>query len=275
MAEQNNSDVGLIGLAVMGQNLALNMADHGFKVAVFNRTTKVTHEFVDANPDTPGGLVGCETLADFLAAVKTPRKIVILVKAGPAVDIVTTQLIEAGLAKEDILVDCGNSQWTDTIRREKEYSDRCRFFGSGVSGGEIGARFGPSLMPGGDAQAWKLLEPIWTAIAAKVDAATGKPLETATPGHPITGGIPCSAYIGENGAGHYVKMIHNGIEYIDMQLISEAYFLLRNLLQISAEELSRIFASWNEGDLDSYLIEITADILKQRDPERPDAFLVD
>ncbi len=196
-------------------------------------------------------------------------------KAGPAVDIVATQLIEAGLAKEDILVDCGNSQWTDTIRREKEYSDRCRFFGSGVSGGEIGARFGPSLMPGGDAQAWKLLEPIWTAIAAKVDAATGKPLETATPGHPVTGGIPCSAYIGENGAGHYVKMIHNGIEYIDMQLIGEAYFLLRNLLHISAEELSQIFARWNEGDLDSYLIEITADILKQRDPERPDAFLVD
>lgn len=275
MAEQNKADVGLIGLAVMGQNLALNMADHGFKVAVFNRTSKVTKEFVDANPNTPGGLVGCETLADFLAAVKTPRRIVILVKAGPAVDIVATQLIEAGLAKEDILVDCGNSQWTDTIRREKEYSDRCRFFGSGVSGGEIGARFGPSLMPGGNAEAWKLLEPVWTAIAAKVDAATGKPIETATPGHPVTGGVPCSAYIGENGAGHYVKMIHNGIEYIDMQLIGEAYFLLRNLLPISAGELSRIFASWNEGDLDSYLIEITADILKQRDPERPDAFLVD
>ena len=153
MAEKNSADVGLIGLAVMGQNLALNMADHGFEVAVFNRTSKVTKDFVDANPNTPGGLVGCENLADFLAAVKTPRKIVILVKAGPAVDIVAKQLIEAGLEKEDILVDCGNSQWTDTIRREKDYSDQCRFFGSGVSGGETGARFGPSLMPGGDGEA--------------------------------------------------------------------------------------------------------------------------
>ncbi|MBM2802198.1 MAG: 6-phosphogluconate dehydrogenase, decarboxylating [Deltaproteobacteria bacterium] len=275
MAEENSADVGLIGLAVMGQNLALNMADHGFKVSVYNRTSKVTKDFIDANPNTPGGLVGCENLSDFLAAVKTPRKIVMLVKAGPAVDMVAKQLIEAGLEKEDILVDCGNSQWTDTIRREKEYSDRCRFFGSGVSGGEIGARFGPSLMPGGNGEAWKLLEPIWTAIAAKVDAETGKPIETATPGHPVTGGVACSAYIGENGAGHYVKMIHNGIEYIDMQLIGEAYFLLRNLLQVTAEKLSQIFGRWNEGDLDSYLIEITADILKQRDPEHPEAFLVD
>ena len=275
MAEKNSADVGLIGLAVMGQNLALNMADHGFKVAVFNRTTKVTKDFVDANPNTPGGLVGCENLADFLAAVNTPRKIVILVKAGPAVDDVVKQLIEAGIEKADILVDCGNSQWTDTIRREQDYSDQCRFFGSGVSGGEIGARFGPSLMPGGDGEAWKLLEPIWNAIAAKVDAATGKPIETATPGRPVTGGVPCSAYIGENGAGHYVKMIHNGIEYIDMQLIGEAYFLLRNVLPASAGELSQIFGHWNEGDLDSYLIEITADILKQRDPDHPDTFLVD
>jgi len=275
MAEKTRADVGLIGLAVMGQNLALNMADHGFKVAVFNRTVRVTKDFIDAHPDTPGGLLGCENLANFLGAVNAPRKIVILVKAGPAVDIVAKQLIEAGLDKEDLLVDCGNSQWTDTIRREKEYSDRCRFFGSGVSGGEIGARFGPSLMPGGDAEAWKLLEPIWTAIAAKVDAETGKPIETAKPGHPVTGGVPCSAYIGENGAGHYVKMIHNGIEYIDMQLIGEAYFLLRNLLDVSAEELSQIFARWNEGVLDSYLIEITADILKQRDPDHRQAFLVD
>ena len=275
MAEKSRADVGLIGLAVMGQNLALNMADHGYKVAVFNRTSTVTKVFIEANPNTPGGLVGCENLSDFLAAVNTPRKIVMLVKAGPAVDIVAKQLIEAGLEKADILVDCGNSQWTDTIRREKEYSGRCRFFGSGVSGGEIGARFGPSLMPGGDAEAWKHLAPIWTAIAAKVDAETGKPIETAKPGRPVTGGVPCSAYIGENGAGHYVKMIHNGIEYIDMQLIGEAYFLLRNLLHVGAAELSQIFARWNEGDLDSYLIEITADILKQRDPEHPDAFLVD
>lgn len=275
MAEKNSADVGLIGLAVMGQNLALNMADHGFAVAVFNRTSKVTKDFADANPNTPGGLVACENLSEFLGALKRPRKIVILVKAGPAVDDIVKQLIEAGIDKEDLLVDCGNSQWTDTIRREKDYSDRCRFFGSGVSGGEIGARFGPSLMPGGNGEAWKLLEPIWNAIAAKVDAATGKPIETATPGRPVIGGIPCSAYIGENGAGHYVKMIHNGIEYIDMQLIGEAYFLLRNLLPISAGELSQIFGRWNEGVLDSYLIEITADILKQRDPAHPEAFLVD
>jgi 6-phosphogluconate dehydrogenase len=275
MAEKTSADVGLIGLAVMGQNLALNIADHGFRVAVFNRTGRVTKDFIEANPSTPGGLIGCENLSELLVAVKKPRKIVILVKAGPAVDTVVKQLIEAGVEKEDLIVDCGNSQWTDTIRREKEYSDRCRFFGSGVSGGEIGARFGPSLMPGGDAEAWKHLEPIWTAIAAKVDAETGKPIETAKPGHPVTGGVPCSAYIGENGAGHYVKMIHNGIEYIDMQLIGEAYFLLRNLLHLNAEELSQIFARWNEGDLDSYLIEITADILKQRDPEHPEVFLVD
>jgi 6-phosphogluconate dehydrogenase len=210
-----------------------------------------------------------------LAAVKRPRKIIVLVKAGSAVDAVAKQLLEAGLEKDDLIVDCGNSQWTDTIRREKDYANRCRFFGSGVSGGEVGARFGPSLMPGGDAAAWKHLEPIWNAIAAKVDPHTGKPIETGKPGRPVQGGVPCAAYIGENGAGHYVKMIHNGIEYIDMQLIGEAYFLLRNLLDVSAEELSQIFARWNQGDLDSYLIEITADILKQRDPDHPEAFLVD
>ena len=275
MAETTSADVGLIGLAVMGQNLALNMADHSFKVAVFNRTIRVMKDFVAANPATPGGLVGCENLSEFLAAIKKPRKIIVLVKAGPAVDLVTQQLIESGVEKDDLVVDCGNSQWTDTIRREKEFSDRCRFFGSGVSGGETGARFGPSLMAGGAAESWKHLEPIWNSIAAKVDAQTGKPIETATPGHPVEGGVPCSAYVGENGAGHYVKMIHNGIEYIDMQLIGEAYFLLRKSLHLEPEELSQIFARWNEGDLDSYLIEITADILKQRDPDHPEAFLVD
>src|ERR671918_2852915 len=226
MAKENSGDVGLVGLAVMGQNLALNMADHGFKVAVFNRTTQVTKDFVAANPDTPGGLVGCEKLVDLLAAVKRPRKIIVLVKAGSAVDTVAKQLIEAGLEKDDLIVDCGNSQWTDTIRREKQYADRCRFFGSGVSGGEVGARFGPSLMPGGHPASWEHLRPIWEAIAAKVDPRTGKPREDWAPGRPVTGGEPCTAYIGTNGAGHYVKMVHNGIEYIDMQLISEAYHLL-------------------------------------------------
>jgi 6-phosphogluconate dehydrogenase len=275
MAEKTLADVGLIGLAVMGQNLALNMADHGFKVAVFNRTTQVMKDFIAANPNTPGGLIGCEELADLVAVVKKPRKVVVLVKAGPAVDAVTKQLIEAGVERDDLVVDCGNSQWTDTIRREQEYFGRCRFFGSGVSGGEIGARFGPSLMPGGDPQAWKHLEPIWNAIAAKVDPETGKPIETAVPGKPVESGVPCTAYIGENGAGHYVKMVHNGIEYIDMQLIGEAYFLIRNLLKLRPDELAEIFSQWNAGDLDSYLIQITSDILKQRDPRHPNEFLVD
>jgi len=275
MAEQTQADIGLIGLAVMGENLALNIADHGFKVAVFNRTTQVMKDFIAANPDTPGGLIGCESLTDLLAAVKKPRKIIVLVKAGAAVDTVAQQLIGAGLEKDDLIIDCGNSQWTDTIRREKDYSRHCRFFGSGVSGGEIGARFGPSLMPGGDAQAWRNLEPIWKAIAAKVDPVTGKAIETAKPGQPVKDGIPCTAYIGENGAGHYVKMIHNGIEYIDMQLISEAYFLMRSLLSLQPDELAQIFDRWNRGDLDSYLIEITADLLKQRDPRGGDSFLVD
>ena len=275
MAEKTLADVGLVGLAVMGQNLALNMADHGFKVAVFNRTTQVMKDFIAANRNTTGGLVGCEKLTDLVVAVKKPRKIIILVKAGPAVDTVTKKLVEAGVERDDLIVDCGNSQWTDTIRREKEYSAHCRFFGSGVSGGEIGARFGPSLMPGGDPQAWKHLEPIWKAIAAKVDPQTGKPIETAVPGKPVESGVPCTAYIGENGAGHYVKMVHNGIEYIDMQLIGEAYFLIRNLLNLRPDELAEIFAQWNEGDLDSYLIQITADILKQRDPRHANEFLVD
>ena len=274
MAERT-ADVGLVGLAVMGQNLALNMADHGFKVAVFNRTTDVMRDFIAVNPKVPGGLVGCDKLTDLVAAVKTPRKIVLLVKAGPAVDAVTKQLIDAGVERDDLIVDCGNSQWTDTIRREKEYSAHCRFFGSGVSGGEIGARFGPSLMPGGDPRAWKHLEPVWKAIAAKVDRKSGKPIETGLPGKPVKGGIPCTAYIGENGAGHYVKMVHNGIEYIDMQLIGEAYFLLRRLFDFRPDELADIFARWNEGDLDSYLIQITADILRQCDPRHPDEFLVD
>ena len=155
MATEELADIGLIGLAVMGENLALNIADHGFRVAVYNRTTQVMKDFIAANPDTPGGLIGCASLPELLAAIKKPRKIIILVKAGPAVDTVTQQLVDAGLEKDDLVIDCGNSLWTDTIRRERDYAGHCRFFGSGVSGGEIGARFGPSLMPGGDAQAWQ------------------------------------------------------------------------------------------------------------------------
>jgi 6-phosphogluconate dehydrogenase len=269
------ADIGLIGLAVMGQNLALNIADHGFKVAVYNRTEKTMRDFVAANPSTPGGLVGCATMRELVAAIKAPRKFIILVKAGPAVDAVVKELLDAGVEANDIVVDCGNSLWTDTIRREKDYASRCKFFGSGVSGGEVGARFGPSLMPGGDPASWAHLKPIWEAVAAKVDEKTGKPIETYAPGKPVTGGVPCTAYLGPNGAGHYVKMVHNGIEYIDMQLICEAYTLLEHLLGARPDELGKVFARWNDGDLDSYLIQITADILGQRDPKHPEAFLVD
>jgi 6-phosphogluconate dehydrogenase len=169
---------------------------------------------VAGHGDTPGGLVGAPALRDFVAALKKPRKILILVKAGAPVDAVVEQLLGVGVEPDDIVVDCGNSLWTDTIRREKQYADRCRFFGSGVSGGEVGARFGSSLMPGGHPASWEHLRPIWEAIAAKVDPKTGKPLEEWAPGKPVTGGEPCTAYIGPNGAGHYVKMVHNGIEYI-------------------------------------------------------------
>jgi 6-phosphogluconate dehydrogenase len=269
------ADVGLIGLAVMGQNLALNMADHGYRVAVYNRTTATMDQFVADNPDTPGGLVGCSSLERLITVLKRPRKIIILVKAGPAVDAIIEQLIEAGLDPTDLVVDCGNSLWTDTIRRETQYANRCRFFGSGVSGGEVGARFGPSLMPGGHPESWKHLQPIWEAIAAKVDGKTGEPLENYVPGKPVVGGEPCTAYIGPNGAGHYVKMVHNGIEYIDMQLISEAYHLLRQLGSLGYEELSRVFSEWNRGELSSYLIQITADILQQRDPTNRRRFLLE
>jgi 6-phosphogluconate dehydrogenase len=269
------ADIGLIGLAVMGQNLALNIADHGFKVAVYNRTVTTMQTFVAGNPNTPGGLVPAESMRDLVRAIKRPRKFIVLVKAGSAVDAVVKELLEAGVEADDIVVDCGNSLWTDTIRREKEYASSCKFFGSGVSGGEVGARFGPSLMPGGDPASWKHLEPIWKAVAAKVDPATGKPIETGEPGKPVVGGEPCTAYLGPNGSGHYVKMVHNGIEYIDMQLIGEAYALLRNLCGMRPDELGDVFAKWNDGDLDSYLIQITADILRQKDPAHPNEFLVD
>jgi 6-phosphogluconate dehydrogenase len=278
MADKAVADIGLIGLAVMGQNLALNIADHGFVVAVYNRTTHTMEEWVGKvkreEPCAPR-VVGCKTVEELVAAVKRPRKFIILVKAGAAVDAVVKELIAAGIDNDDIVVDCGNSLWTDTIRREREYAAKCKFFGSGVSGGEVGARFGPSMMPGGDPNSWKHLKPIWEAVAAKVDAKSGKPMENYAPGKPVQGGVPCTAYLGPNGAGHYVKMVHNGIEYIDMQLVGEAYWLMTNLLGMKAPELSKVFAAWNEGDLDSYLIQITADILQQKDPEHPEGYLVD
>jgi 6-phosphogluconate dehydrogenase len=268
----NSADVGLVGLAVMGQNLVLNMADHGFTVAVYNRTTATMDEWIAKitreEPSAPR-VLGRADLAAFVRTLQRPRKIIILVKAGKPVDDVIAQL-EPLVEKGDIIIDGGNSQWTDTIRREKELAGKgILFIGSGVSGGEEGARFGPSLMPGGAPAAWKQLKPIWQAIAAKVDPKTGKPLEGAAPGHPVIGGVPCTAHIGPDGAGHYVKMVHNGIEYGDMQLICEAYFLLKHLLGLSAGELSAIFEEWNEGDLDSYLIQITTEILAQKDPSDP------
>src|SRR5208283_4239335 len=261
-----HSDIGLIGLAVMGQNLALNIADHGFQISVYNRTTANTDKFGAENPKTPGAVVGTKTLEEFVKSLSKPRKIVILVQAGKGTDAVIDSLVPL-LENGDIVIDGGNSLWTDTIRREKAYAERgLRFIGSGVSGGEEGARFGPSLMPGGAFDAWLELKPIWEAIAAKVDAKTGKPILGGAPGKPVTGGVPCTAYIGENGAGHYVKMVHNGIEYGDMQMICEAYALLRGLLGLKPADMGAIFTEWKKGILDSFLIEITADILRQRDP---------
>jgi len=222
-ANNQRSDIGLVGLAVMGQNLALNIADHGFRISVYNRTREKMEAFVDSHPDQSGGLVGCATLEDLVTSLKRPRKIIVMVKAGSGTDAVIDQLAPR-LDEGDILIDGGNSKWTDTIAREQRLAERgLRFIGTGISGGEEGARFGPSLMPGGQADAWRELEPVWTAIAAKVDPDTGKPLLGAEPGKPVEGGEPCTAYIGPDGAGHYVKMVHNGIEYADMQMICEAY----------------------------------------------------
>jgi 6-phosphogluconate dehydrogenase len=260
------SDIGLVGLAVMGQNLALNIADHGFQISVFNRTTEKTDKFVADNPGTPGGIIGSKTIAEFVASISKPRKIILLVKAGPGTDAVIDELTPL-LEKGDIVIDGGNSLFTDTIHREKAYTDKgLRFIGSGVSGGEEGARYGPSLMPGGEFQAWLELKPIWEAVAAKVDEKTGKPLLGGSPGKPVVGGVPCTAYMGTDGAGHYVKMVHNGIEYGDMQMICEAYALMKGLLGLKPAEMSAIFAEWNKGILDSYLIEITSDVLQQKDP---------
>jgi 6-phosphogluconate dehydrogenase len=279
------ADIGLIGLAVMGQNLVLNIADHGFDVAVHNRTTETMNRWLDAIADSEpsaGRVHGHAELADFVNAIKPPRKIILLVKSTAvlptdrdAVDKVIEQLLPL-LDADDIIIDGGNSNWNATIRREKELRDKgYKFIGSGVSGGEVGARFGPSLMPGGDPEAWAGLAPIWNAIAAKVDPDTGDPIEDDAPGRPVERGEPCTALIGPDGAGHFVKMVHNGIEYIDMQLICEAYMLMKHLLGMSAGAMGKVFEKWNAGDLSSYLIEITADILQQPDPVNGEGYLVD
>lgn len=277
-SQDNLADIGLIGLAVMGQNLVLNIADHGYKVAVYNRTTAKTEAFLkkaQVNEPAFPNLVGTKTLKQFVAAIAKPRKIILLVQAGRGTDAVIDSLVPL-VDKGDIIIDGGNSLWTDTIRREKDLTAKgIEFIGSGVSGGETGARFGPSLMPGGSKSAWKSLQPIWKAIASKVDKKTGAELRGAEPGKPIKGGETCTAHIGPDGAGHYVKMVHNGIEYIDMQLICEAYAIMKNLLKMKAGEIGKVFEEWNKGELSSYLIEITADILQQKDPRTPRKFLVD
>jgi 6-phosphogluconate dehydrogenase len=265
-----SADVGLIGLAVMGQNLALNMADHGYRVAVYNRTTAVTERFVAANPPAifgpaGGALVPASELRDFVASLERPRRVIMMVKAGAPTDAVIASLAPL-LERGDVIVDGGNAHFTDTIRREKALGELgLLFVGSGVSGGEEGARFGPSLMPGGRPEAWARIEPIWVDIAAKVDASTGKPLPGAAPGRPISGGVPCTTYIGANGAGHYVKMVHNGIEYADMELIAEAWHVLTGVLGQSTARTAEVFAEWNQGALDSFLIEITAEVLRHVD----------
>ncbi|MCZ2723238.1 NADP-dependent phosphogluconate dehydrogenase [Marinomonas sp. 15G1-11] len=263
-------NIGFVGLGVMGKSLALNLADHGYKVAGFDLDPNKVKDVLDTEQSerrsdiSEARIIGCKTLKEMLPKLTTPRVIVLLVPAGEPVDIICRQLIESGLEADDIVVDCGNSQWTDTIRRESEYRGKLKFFGTAVSGGEVGARFGPSLMPGGDADSWKYLQPMWEAVSAKV-AEDGSQIIKNIPGDPVTEGEPCTTYLGPNGAGHYVKMVHNGIEYADMQLICEAYHLLRSLLGYEPEEIGKIFEKWNQGELNSYLVEITADILQQYD----------
>ena len=242
----SKSDFGLIGLAVMGQNLVLNVESRGFQVSVYNRTTATTDEFIAAHPGKK--LVGSQTLEEFVQSLATPRKIQIMVKAGGPVDAVIEQLIPL-LDQGDIIIDGGNSLYTDTERRDAYLTEKgLRFIGAGVSGGEEGARKGPSIMPGGPLSTWDVMKPIFESISAKVD------------------GEPCVTHIGPGGAGHYVKMIHNGIEYGDMQLICEAYNIFK-AAGFTAAELGQVFTDWNNGDLESYLIQITAEIFKQNDPE--------
>jgi len=236
------ADIGLVGLAVMGQNLVLNMNDNGFTVAVYNRTSSKVDEFMDG-PAKGTNIIGCHDLKGFVESLKIPRRVMLMVKAGPVVDKFIEQLVPY-LDKGDIIIDGGNSLYNDSDRRTHELHRKgILFVGTGVSGGEEGARFGPSIMPGGNHAAWPAVKPIFQSIAAKVD------------------GEACCDWVGNDGAGHYVKMVHNGIEYGDMQLICEAYQLMREGLGMSGNEIQAVFAEWNEGVLDSYLIEITRDIL--------------
>ncbi|MFM8271155.1 MAG: decarboxylating NADP(+)-dependent phosphogluconate dehydrogenase [Gemmata sp.] len=247
------ADIGLVGLAVMGENLVLNMESRGYTVAVYNRSTDKVEKFVSGRGKGKK-FVGASSPQEFVASIKRPRKVVILVKAGQAVDD-TIEMIAPHLESGDILIDGGNTHFPDTTRRMKALAAKgIRYVGSGVSGGEEGALKGPSIMPGGDASAWPEIKPIFQAIAAKVKGTGGA--EAA-----------CCDWVGPEGSGHFVKMVHNGIEYGDMQLICESYQLLKDCLGLAPAEMSDIFKKWNKGVLDSYLIEITADILAYTDPE--------
>ena len=268
-------DVGVVGLGVMGKNLALNIADNHYSVAAFDLDTeKVEGVVLQEKSDRASSkqshisprIHGCNNLSEMLFSLEKPRVLVLSVPAGAPVDGVCNALIEAGIEKDDIVIDTGNSLWTDTVEREARYAELFIFFSSAVSGGEMGARFGPSLMPSGDMKAWNRIKPIWEAIAAKVDPQTGLPIDRQEPGNPVIEGEPCTTYIGPAGAGHYVKMVHNGIEYADMQLICEAYHLLSDGFAMSANEIAELFEHWNRGSLNSYLMKISAEVLKQADP---------
>jgi 6-phosphogluconate dehydrogenase len=236
------ADIGLVGLAVMGENLALNMESKGFTVAVYNRTTEKVEQFVNGRGKGKN-IIGTHSIGELIQNLSRPRKVMLMVKAGKAVDEFIEQVIPY-LEKGDIIIDGGNSHFPDTNRRTAWVESKgLLYIGTGVSGGEEGALLGPSIMPGGSPAAWPVVKPIFQAISAKVD-----------------NGVPCCDWVGENGAGHFVKMVHNGIEYGDMQLICEAYQLMRDLAGMSAEEIQEVFRDWNEGDLGSYLIEITRDI---------------
>ena len=243
------SDIGLIGLAVMGENLVLNMESKGFQVTVYNRTLKRVDDFL-AGRAKGLKIIGAHSIEELVKSLKRPRKIMIMVKAGAPVDDMINTLIPH-LEKGDIIIDGGNTHFPDTDRRTALVESKgLLYIGTGVSGGEEGALLGPSIMPGGSPAAWPEVKPIFQAIAAKVDD-----------------GTPCCDWVGENGAGHFVKMVHNGIEYGDMQLICEAYHIMRDLLHMSADEMHHVFRKWNEGELDSYLIEITRDILAFKDED--------
>ncbi len=251
-------DFGLIGLAVMGENLALNVESRGFSVAVFNRTVSKVDEFVQGRAKGKR-IVGCHSLEELVSSLQPPRKVMLMVKAGPAVDEFIDKLIPL-LQTGDVIIDGGNTHFADTERRTAYVESKgLLYIGTGVSGGEEGALKGPSIMPGGSEKAWPLVKPIFQAIAAKVGP---------------NNDIPCCDWVGPRGAGHYVKMVHNGIEYGDMQLICESYWMLKNALGLTNEELYDVFAEWYQGELNSYLIEITRDIFSVKDPEG-DGYLVD